>query len=154
MNKVILIGRLTKDPEIRVTQSGKKVASVSLAVDDGKDINGNKLTLYFNCTGWDVIADRLESFVKKGHRMCFVGKLNNRSWNKPDGTKGYATDVLIREMGMLTSKQEAQALDTPEGQTAARKANYEAKNGKSKVEVPDEELPEIDLDSINVQMPF
>ena len=160
MNKVIIIGRLTKDPEIRVTQSGKKVASLSIAVDDGKDTNGQKLTQYFNASAWDVLAERFESFVKKGHRVCVIGKLQNRSWDKPDGTKGYATDVQVRELELLTSKSEAEALD--QGSHDSGESEYHQPETKSvskpaskkKAESADEELPEIDVDSINVQMPF
>ncbi|MEI6728329.1 MAG: single-stranded DNA-binding protein [bacterium] len=160
MNKVIIIGRLTKDPEIRVTQSGKKVASLSIAVDDGKDANGQKLTQYFNASAWDVLAERFESFVKKGHRVCVIGKLQNRSWDKPDGTKGYATDVQVRELELLTSKSEAEALD--QGSNDSEEYHAPATSSKTttkpaskkKEESADEELPEIDVDSINVQMPF
>jgi single-strand DNA-binding protein len=159
MNKVIIIGRLTKDPEIRVTQSGKKVASLSIAVDDGKDANGQKLTQYFNASAWDVLAERFESFVKKGHRVCVIGKLQNRSWDKPDGTKGYATDVQVRELELLTSKSEADSMeqgssDTEQHQAPTNKTTASKPANKKKEESPDEELPEIDVDSINVQMPF
>jgi single-strand DNA-binding protein len=113
MNKIILIGRLTKDPEIRVTQSSKKVASFSIAVNDGKDSNGQDITQFFNCNAWEKLAEIIESYIKKGTKVAVIGRLQNRSWDKPDGTKGYATDINVRELEILTSKAEAQNQSLP-----------------------------------------
>jgi single-strand DNA-binding protein len=160
MNKVILVGRLTKDPEIRVTQSGKKVASFAIAVDDGKDSNGNRITQYFNCSAWDSLAGIIESYVKKGHRVAAVGRLQNRSWDKPDGTKGYATDISVRELEMLTSRAEAEQIAAnPSPSTSSNNNQQNSSNGNDvqgggSNKDEEEDLPEIDIDNINVQMPF
>jgi len=157
MNKVILVGRLTKDAEIRTTQTGKKVASFSIAVDDGKDSSGQRLTSYFNCTAWDSLADLIEQFVKKGHRLAVTGKLQNRSWDKPDGTKGYATDISVRELEMLTTKAEADTIanSSSNDSTTAPSSNTSPASKPAATKAPETELPEIDVDSINsVQMPF
>jgi single-strand DNA-binding protein len=158
MNKVILVGRLTKDAEIRTTQTGKKVASFSIAVDDGKDSSGQRLTSYFNCTAWDSLADLIEQFVKKGHRLAVTGKLQNRSWDKPDGTKGYATDISVRELEMLTTKAEADTIansSSSNDSTNAPSSNTSPASKPAATKAPETELPEIDVDSINsVQMPF
>ncbi len=154
MNKIFLIGRLTKDPEVRVTQTGKKVASFAIAVDDGKDSNGQKISQYFNCSAWDTLADIIESYVKKGHRISVIGKLQNRSWDKPDGTKGYATDISVREIELLTSKAEADTLQATSPSESSANEETQSKPAKSKTKEIKEELPEIDVDSINVQMPF
>ena len=126
MNNVILIGNVTKDPEIRNTQTGKKIASFSLAVNEGKD-----KVQYFSCSAWEKLADILEAYVKKGTKVAVVGSLQNRSWEKPGGTKAYATDILIRELDILTSRKE-------------NSKNVETVN----------ELPNIDDLDLNVQMPF
>ncbi len=162
MNKVFLIGRLTKDPEIRVTSTGKKVASFSLAVNEGKDANGQELVQFFNLSAWEKLAELIESYVKKGGRLAVVGRLQNRSWDKPDGSKGYATDVVVREMEILTSKSEAQSMseadnsnshpdDTSNTTSPAKSAKKSAKPAEDDGE---DELPEIDIDSMNVTMPF
>lgn len=152
MNKVILVGRLTKDPEIKVTQSGKKLASFSIAVDDGKDSNGQKITQYINCTAWDKTAEILENYVKKGHRVGVVGRLQNRTWDKPDGSKGYATDISVRELELLTSKSEADAISA--SNPVSENSSTGTQNNSSPNPKPEDELPEIDVDNINVQMPF
>jgi|688.fasta_scaffold38899_2 single-strand DNA-binding protein len=153
MNKVTLIGRLTKDPEIKLTQSGKKIASFSIAVDDGKDQNGQKISQYFNCSAWEQLAELFEQYIKKGHRVAVIGKLQNRSWDKPDGTKGYATDILIREMEMLTSRAEAESLSASESSNPSIPSSKPNKRETQTVK-SESELPEIDVDSISVQMPF
>ncbi len=106
MNKIFLIGRLTKDPEIRVTGNGKKVAGFSIAVNEGKDSSGQDITQFFNCSAWEKLAEIIENYVPKGTKVAIFGRLQNRSWDKPDGSKGYATDVVVREMEILSSKQE------------------------------------------------
>lgn len=163
MNKIILIGNLTKDPEIKMTQSGKKIAKFSMAISDGKDANGTELVQYFNLDAWDKQADLIENYVKKGHKLCIVGSLKNRSWDKPDGTKAYATDITVRELELLTSKAEAQRLSSTDSSSAqnynnAGQGSYNQGGSGQTKEVKavsaEEELPEIDVDSLNVQMPF
>ena len=77
MNKVIIIGRLTKDPEIRTTQTGKKVASFSLAVNEGKDSNGQEMVQFFNCSAWDRLAEiaELQSYITKLEDNVATSKL-------------------------------------------------------------------------------
>jgi len=149
MNKVFLIGRLTKDPEIRVTQTGKKVASFSIAVSDGKDQNGQELTQYFNCSAWERLAEIIEMYTPKGTKVCVIGKLQNRSWDKPDGTKGYATDILVRELEILSSKSEMQnsALKSEVSQPENQPKDLETKSVSH-------EIPEIDVADLDVTMPF
>ncbi len=166
MNKVILVGRLTKDPEVRLTQTGKKVATISIAVDDGKDAQGTRTSQYFNCSAWDAQAEILESYAKKGHRIGVIGKLQNRSWDRPDGTKGYSTDVQVRELELLTTRAEAEQISSNSGDFASGPNQQQSSNPKpsaqapakkpeeDKNEAPVEELPDIDVDNINVQMPF
>jgi single-strand DNA-binding protein len=152
MNKVFLIGRLVKDPEIRTTSTGKKVASFSLAISDGKDANGQEITQFFNGSAWERLAEIIESYVKKGTKVAIFGSLKNRSWDKPDGTKGYATDILAREMEILSSKNESS--DTGSAPTASSSSNSTSKAPAPKDEKEHDDLPEIDINDINIQMPF
>lgn len=153
MNKVFLIGNLTKDPEIRSTQGGKKVASFSIAVNDGKDAAGQDIVQYFNITAWDRTSDIVESYVKRGHKICIIGRLKNRSWDKPDGTKGYATDVTADQIELLTSRVEAERISQTQPATPTQpNQSSPSKPAQTSQQAP--ELPEIDIDSINIQMPF
>ena len=147
MNKVMLIGNLTKDPEIKTTTTGKKVASFALAINDGKDQNGADVVQYFNLNAWDKTADVIEKYVKKGHKIMASGRLKNRSWDKPDGTKGYATDITVSDIELLTSRADADRINTqaPSTPSTSSKSSNDDNGGS---------VPEIDIDSINVQMPF
>jgi single-strand DNA-binding protein len=162
MNKLILIGNLTKDPEVKVTSTGKKMVKLSIAVGDGKTSDGKDLTQYFNCTAWERTAEILEMYVKKGHKICVIGRLQNRSWDKPDGTKGYATDVTITEIELLTSKLEAERINSQNANSNQGNYNNQEQapqpqnRGKdnNQEDSEDDKLPEIDVNDINVSMPF
>lgn len=160
MNKVFIIGRLTKDPEIRVTNTGKKVANFTLAVNEGKNREGQDITQFFNFNAWEKLAEILELYVKKGVKVAVIGRLQNRSWDKPDGSKGYATDITANELDILSTKAETEAMvaqerQKEEGQQNSSPSNQETKKPEKKEEKSDEEdLPEIDVDDMNVQMPF
>lgn len=155
MNKVFLIGNLTKDPDVRTTATGKKVVSFSLAIRDGKDASGNEVTQYFNCTAWEKLADIIDQYVKKGHKIAINGALKNRSWDGPDGVKKYATDILASDIELLTSRAESERIS----QTAGSDSSPEAKKAVSKpaTKVASVNVPEINLDEIDVDisnMPF
>jgi single-strand DNA-binding protein len=165
MNKVFLIGNLTKDPEMKsaITQgagTALKIANLSLAVNDRKGKDGVMKVQYFNLTAFDKTAEIIEKYVKKGHKICITGSINNRTWDKPDGTKGYATDILIQELEMLTTKMDADrlavdALSNPEAayDAAPSQAPMPAR-AKAQAPVTDDKLPVINVDELNVQMPF
>ena len=88
MNFVFLTGRLTRDPEIRYTNSKKAVASFSLAVHDGKD-----KAIFVNCVAWEKTAELLDQYFKKGDGIMVYGKLSVRQYEK-DGQKRTATEVV------------------------------------------------------------
>jgi len=148
MNKVILIGNLTKDPEIRNTTTGKKVASFALAVNEGKD-----KVQYFNCSAWEKLADVLEAYIKKGTKVAISGSLQNRSWDKPDGTKAYATDIVVRELDILSSKFDQERTASQDGESSSQPTSSQAQQPARQAQ-PQESLPEINVDDLNVQMPF
>ena len=150
MNKVFLVGRLTKDPEIRVTPNGKKVASFTIAINEGKDADGQELVQFFNCSAWERLAEIIEAYVPKGTKVAIVGSLRNRSWDKPDGTKGYATEVLVREMEILSSKAEIDK----QAETSTSQASPSETKKINQNPSPEDDLPEIDVEQLNVQMPF
>jgi single-strand DNA-binding protein len=147
MNKIILIGNITKDIEVRATATGLKTASFSLAINEGKDKNGQEQVQYFNCTAFDKTADVMEKYCKKGHKICVEGKLKNRSWDdKETGQKRYATDITVNNIEMLTSKVDAERI--------ANNSQSDEPTSSRPTVAKSNDLPEIDVNSINVQMPF
>jgi len=108
LNKVQLIGRLGKDPEVRELESGKKVANFSMATSETfKDNQGNnqESTEWHNVVLWQALAGIAESYLKKGSQVFIEGKLKTRSWEK-DGVTRYVTEVLATNLIMLGSKAE------------------------------------------------
>jgi single-strand DNA-binding protein len=114
MNKVILLGRLTKDPDMRVTGSGVSVAQFSLAVNRrGKD--SEIKADYFNVVAYDKTATFIENYARKGKQFVVVGRLQNRSWEDKEGRKVYVTEVIAEEMHFADSKS-AESQPSPQKQ--------------------------------------
>ena len=154
MNQIFLIRRLTKDAEIKSTSTGKKVASLSIAVNEGKDQSGQEIVQFFNLSAWERLAEIIEQYGKKGTKIAIVGRLQNRSWDKPDGTKGYATDVVVKEMEILSSndRQESGSSDYNAGSTSS--PSSQSSSTPTEKASPEAALPDINIDDINIQMPF
>ena len=110
MNKVIMIGRLTKDPEIKKTSSGKSVASFSLAVSDR--YNRDK-TDFINCVAWEKTADYLGNYVKKGNLIAVEGRISTRNYDGSDGKKVYITEVVCDSVQGLERNDQPQATPKP-----------------------------------------
>ena len=111
MNKVILIGRLVKDPEIRYTQSGKGVASFVLAVDRRFSKEGQQTADFIPIVAWNKLADIIGNNLTKGRRISVEGRMQVRNYDAQDGTKRYVTEVISDEVEFLDSKRDGQARD-------------------------------------------
>ena len=105
MNKVILIGNLTRDPELTETPSGVAVCRFAIAVSrDYASADGNRETDFFNITVWRGRAETCAKYLKKGNKVAIVGSLQNRSYEDKDGIKRNVTDVIASEVEFLTPK--------------------------------------------------
>ena len=101
MNKVILMGRLTKDAETRYTPSGKAICSFCLAIDRrGKDAGAD----FINCVAWEKTAETISKYCGKGRQILVEGRLQSRSYEK-DGQKRYITEVIVSHMEFCGNKQ-------------------------------------------------
>lgn len=106
MNKAVLMGRLTKDPEVKKTQSNLSVCSFSIAVDRRfKDSNGNKQTDFINCVAWRTAADVIGNYFHKGSRILVTGSLQSRSYDDQAGNKRTVIEVLVEEVEFVDPKQ-------------------------------------------------
>ncbi len=106
MNKVILMGRLTRDPEMRQTPNGVAVCSFSIAVNRRFAKEGQQNADFINCTAWRQQAEFICKYFRKGSMIAVVGNLQSRSWEESDGKKRYATDVVVDEVYFTGSKNE------------------------------------------------
>lgn len=99
MNKVILSGRLTRDPEVRTTQSGINNAAFTVAVQRKyKDADGNYPADFINCVAWRSTSDFVGKYFKKGSAIIVVGSINTRTYEDKDGKKRYVTEVNTEEV--------------------------------------------------------
>lgn len=104
MNKVMLMGRLAKDPNFAMTQSGKKICNFTVAVDK----NGEGADFIY-CRAWEKTADFVNQYFKKGKPIVIEGRLENREYTKQDGTKATATEVICERVNFtISDKQEQQ----------------------------------------------
>ena len=108
MNKVILLGRLTKDPEVRYTQANNTlVASFSLAVNRRfVPQGGERQADFFNIVAWSTLGEFCSKYFKKGQQVSIVGRLQNRSWDDDQGTKHYITEIVAEEAYFADSKRD------------------------------------------------
>jgi single-strand DNA-binding protein len=104
INKAILLGRMTKDIEIRHTNSGTMVGTFTLAVENG--YGENKTTDFINCVAWEKTAEFIQKWFGKGRMIAFVGRIATRSWDGEDGRKKYATEVVVKEVSFVGDKRE------------------------------------------------
>jgi single-strand DNA-binding protein len=105
MNHVTLIGRLTKDVETRYTQSGKPVATFTLAIDRiGKGANGEKQADYIPCVVWDKQAEVAGKYLVKGRQTAVEGRIQTRTYDAQDGTKKYVTEVVVSHLELIGNR--------------------------------------------------
>ena len=138
LNKISIIGRVGKEPEIKMTPSGQKVATFSIAVSEKyKDKQGQQQekTEWINIVIWKRLAEIVESYVKKGSSLYLEGKLVTRSWDDAtSGQKRYKTEVVAHSMQMLDTKQSQQ------GQSQGGQQQGYQQQGQSQEEL-DSSLP-------------
>lgn len=107
MNKVIILGRISKDVELRTTTSGKSVATFTLAVNrDYKNAEGKYDADFIPCVAFEGKAETISKFVHKGDRFCVSGKIQTRTYDKADGSKAYVTEVIVDGFDFIESKKD------------------------------------------------
>ncbi len=110
VNKVILLGNVGKDPEIRSTPSGTMVATFSLATTDRqKDAQGNwqDRTEWHNLVAFSRTAEIIRDYVKKGNKLYIEGKIQTRSWDdKETGAKRYRTEIIVNDLSLLSGRED------------------------------------------------
>ena len=104
MNKVYLIGNITKDPELTETDSGIAVCKFSIAVNRRKTGDGEQQTDFFNVTAWRGLGENVARYCRKGSKVCVSGRIELRQYESRDGVKKLAVDVVAEEVEFLTPK--------------------------------------------------
>ena len=106
MNNVNIIGRLTKDVEVRKTSTNKSVSSFSIAVDNLATKDGEKTTSFFNCNAWNNVAETLSKYTRKGDRIAISGSLIQRNYDNKNGEKISVVEINVNSITLIENKKE------------------------------------------------
>lgn len=142
LNKVMLIGNLGKDPEVRYTAGGTAVASFSLATTEkfkGKDGNWEEKTEWHNITLWARLAEIAGEYLSKGKTVYIEGRLQTRKWTDKEGKDRYTTEIVGEKMQMLSSKGEGGG--GGQRQSRPQQDNNQGGGYEEPVFNPDDEIP-------------
>jgi single-strand DNA-binding protein len=140
LNKVLLIGNLGKDPEVRFTQDGSPVATFSLATSETwNDKSGNRQehTEWHTVVAWNKLADLAKRYLSKGRQVYIEGRLRTREWNDRDGNKRRTTEVIASQMVLLGSRSQ--------GMDASAAAPLQAPKSASEPETVDMPIGDDDI---------
>jgi single-strand DNA-binding protein len=120
VNKVFLIGNLTRDPEMRSTQSGVAVCNFSIAVNRRfKNANGQQETDYLNVIAWRQLAELCGKYLAKGRKVAVTGSIQTRTYKAKDGSKRTAWDIVADEVEFLSQNQQSSTQSAPGAYTTA-----------------------------------
>ncbi len=148
VNKVFLLGRLGKDPEIRATAGGMSVASFTLATSDRqKDQTGNWVdkTEWHNLVAFQRTAEIVRDYCKKGSQVFIEGKIQTRSWDdKESGQKKYRTEILVNELSLLDSKGSGEGGSTG-GYSRSNTASFDQRTPASQPDYADTGITDDDI---------
>ena len=142
INRVVLVGRLTKDPELRKTPTGISVASFSIAVDNRlKNADGTRGTTFLNCSVFREQAENLVKYCRKGSMVGVDGSLNQRNFVRQDGTKASVIDVVVDSVRFLEPK--GTNVTVEEKVTFDDTLSSDSDNGTNldSIDLPDDDLP-------------
>ena len=115
LNKVVLCGRLTNDPELRTTNQQTSVVSFTLAVNrriNSKDAAEKQVTDFINCVAWRTTAEFISKYFRKGSALCITGSIQVRKWTDNQNQTRYSTEVVVDEAMFVDSKSDAGSRDT------------------------------------------
>lgn len=141
MNKAILIGNLTRDPEVRTTSSGTTVCTFSIAVNRRfQNQAGERVSDFFTIVAWRQLGELCGRYLAKGRRVSVIGEIQNRSYEGKDGTKRYITEIIADEIEFLSPKNQGQeGYERSERSYERQSSSAAAPDGFSEIE--DDELP-------------
>lgn len=134
MNNVCLVGRLTRDPDVRCAQSGIAVTRFNIAIDRRFKKDGEQTTDFINCISFGKTAEFIEKYFSKGQRIGLTGRIQTGSYTSKEGQRVYTTDVIAENVEFVESKRQDEQNDKP----------VESNIGDGFISIPDgidEELP-------------
>lgn len=142
INNVVLVGRITRDPEVRYTQSNIASVNFTIAVDRGFTAqNGDRQSDFINCVAWRQSADFMAQYIKKGYMIGITGRIQTRSYQANDGTTRYVTEVVCDSVQNLQPRDAAVAQTSPSVQPARQQAPKAQPTEFDVTDVSEDDLP-------------
>lgn len=142
MNKVQLVGRLTKDPELRTTANGVSVCSFTVAVNRRfKNPQGEYEADFINCVAWRQSAELLAKYFAKGRMVGIVGSIQTRNYDNKEGQRVYVTEVSVEEVHFVESRNAAQGASGAPDNTTAPDISFDTDSGFMPIPSADDDLP-------------
>ncbi|QHJ83660.1 MAG: hypothetical protein [Caudoviricetes sp.] len=142
INRVVLIGRMTKDVELRYTQSGTAVGSFTLAVNRSfKNSDGEREADFINAVIWRKSAENLANFTGKGAMVAIEGRLQTRNYENNQGQRVYVTEVVVDNFSLLESKAEADKRRSENGTSQTAQQQSSAPDNNGGIDISDDDLP-------------
>jgi len=158
LNKVMLIGNLTREPEVRETTTGQKVATFSVATNRyWKDANGNQNeeTEYHDAVAWGKLAEICQAYLKTGTAIYLEGRLKTRSWEGQDGHKRYKTEIIVADLNILSRKRDSDTPSTSDSSSEAPVKNEKSDDQSAPKEPTADTSNPSEEDSISIEdIPF
>lgn len=140
INNVVIVGRLTKDPDMRYTGSGKAVATFTLAVNrDFKNGNGEREADFINCVIWGKSAETLVNYVKKGSLLGVTGRIQTRNYENQQNQRVYVTEIVAGTFQLLESKKQNEQRQNQDGESNLPPDPFE--NEGNGIDISDADLP-------------
>lgn len=144
INNVVLVGRLTKDPDLRYTANGTAVASFTLAVNrDFKNAEGKQEADFINCVIWRKSAETLANTVRKGQQIGVVGRVQTRSYENQHGQKVFVTEVVAERFNYLEKRDDNSNRSSSQKQSSNQQ-NFDRSSDPfsgSSIDISDDDLP-------------
>lgn len=145
LNKVIIIGNLTRDPELRYTPQGTAVCTLGVATNRQWKTDGEtkEEVEYHRLVVWDKLAEICAQFLKKGRKAYFEGRLQTRKWTTQDGTERQTTEIVVSDMIILDSSRRSEdEIDVPDDLDQPSNDKPKKENKKPEPEVEEETAPD------------
>lgn len=140
INRVVLVGRLVRDPELRKLSTGNSVCSFTIAIDNWmKDANGNRTTSFIPCVVWGQSADNVSKYARKGRLVGVDGRIVQRSYDRKDGTKASIFEITCDSVQFLEPKEDGVNQSNP-SDDFNQEIHDDSKNLDT-IDIPDDDLP-------------
>lgn len=131
INRAVLTGRITRDPELRYTQGGTAVVQFTLAVDrQFRNQDGEREADFINCVIWRKSAENFANFTHKGSKIGVDGRIQTRSYENQQGSRVYVTEVIVDSFALLDSRQDSQQGNAPQNRNNSSQNVFNNNQGK------------------------